>query len=623
MDSEVRQPTYEFGEFRLDARRHALISSGGQPVELTPKAFGVLLYLVEHAGQVVAKATLLDAVWPNVVVEESNLTQTVHVLRRALGENPDDHRFIVTVPGRGYRFVAAVQTLRDPEPGSGPVQARPAATPQPSRRRGALVAGALLTVAVIAVGFFATQRFREEQRPTSAGTTHSIAVLPFEDMSPTGDTAYFADGLSEEVLNLLAQMPELRVIARTSSFSFRDSNVDIATIGRTLDVNHVLEGSVRKSGNRVRITAQLVETTTSSHEWSQTFERELDDVFAVQSEIAAAVAQALQLKLGVTSTAPATANAEAHEQFLKGQFFYSRRGPGDLRRALSSYEHAVVLDPRYARAWAGVAAIWSIQISDNLVTPEIGLPRLLEAAQNAIRHDPGMAEGYLRLANYYWLSGDEPRAREHMKRGASLNPNSPLVLGLQAGTAAQKGRYDEAIALQRRVIALDPLSAMYVGNLGSYLYAAGRLEEAKAALYHSLDLSPQSDRALNIVQILVLQQKSDEALAFVERATDGKDREQGLALAYHALGRKADSDAALKRLIERAGTEDPFSIAEVYAYRGEADESFRWLEFATRGTGPVRALPAGRMEWEMRASPMLASLHDDPRWETWIADPPR
>jgi TolB-like protein len=246
---DEQQPRlYEFGEFQLDAGRGVLRSSrDGKPLELTSKALSTLLYLLEHAGQVVEKGALFAAVWPNVVVEEGNLTQTVHVLRRALGEHPDDHRFIVTVPRRGYRFVADVRR-----------ETRAVATPRP---------------------------------------IHSIAVLPFTDLSPEGDNDYFSDGLSEEVVNFLAQSPDLQVTARTSSFSFRNQSVDIATIAEKLNVRYVVEGSVREVGKRVRITVQLVEASSSSYVWSHTYERDVDDAFAVQAEIAAAVVQALRAHL--------------------------------------------------------------------------------------------------------------------------------------------------------------------------------------------------------------------------------------------------------------------------------------------------------------------------------------
>jgi adenylate cyclase len=620
MDDQVQHLVYEFGEFQLDARRGVLRSHDGGSLELTPKALGVLLHLVEHAGELVEKGQLFAAVWPNVVVEEGNLTQTIHVIRRALGEQPGDHRFIVTVTGRGYRFVANVKIRPELDSSATPPPLEAQTAPhsgQPLRIK--LIAGVFLALGALAAGFLVMQR-PSDPRPATSEPAHSIAVLPFLDMSPSGDNVYFADGLSEEVLNLLAQAPELKVIARTSSFSFRDRNVDIATIAQQLHVGHVLEGSVRKAGNRVRITAQLIETSNSSHVWSATYDRELDDVFAVQSEIAAAVAEALQSKL-VSRSGPAaggTESTDAYEQFLRGQFFYGRRAPGDLEKALSYYERALEIDARYARAWAGVAAVHFIQTVDGPVPREVGLPKLFDAARNAIEYDPELAEGHVRLAHYYWLMGEREKGRAQFARAAALNPNSPLVLGNQAGWAAQEGRYDEAIALARRVVSLDPLSAVYISNLGGYLFAAGQLEEAKAQRLRAQDLAPDTDYAAEVAQILVLQGKFDDALAFIERWPHVSVREQGLALVYHALGRASDADAALDKLIASSATSDPVSVAEVYAYRGDIDEAFKWLKVAADG-GFVDRLPPTHQPWEMRASPLLAPLHTDPRWPAWLA----
>jgi TolB-like protein/Flp pilus assembly protein TadD len=482
----------------------------------------------------------------------------------------------------------------------------------------ALAVVLLLIAGAVAAGL-AVFRDRGRHGTAADARPRSIAVLPFVDLSSAGDNTYFSDGLAEEVLNLLSQAPELRVIARTSSFSFRDRDADIATIARALGVRYLLEGSVRREEGRVRITAQLIEASSSSHLWSAVYESELDNVFAVQKEIAAAVAEALETRL-TSSARPGNAvppDPRAHDDFLRGQFFYHRRGPGDLERALRYYERSAALDPNYAAAWAGVAGIVSIEIAEGRMPRAIGLPRLREAASKAVALDPTMAAGHLRLATYYFIVGEKSLAESHSRKALALEPANMLILGVRAGDAAKQGRLDEAIEFQRRAAAVDPLSAVTLGTLGGYLFAAGRLEEARVELLRSDELSPGLNADM-LGQILVLQHKFDAALAFIERSAPGPDREQGSALVYHALGRTAEADAALARLTELSATTDPFMLAEVYAYRGDADESFKWLRQAARPidrTGTL--LPGGRELWEMRASPMLAPLHADPRWTKW------
>lgn len=599
---------YEFGEFRLDALRRVLSSRvDGQPLQLTGKIFDTLLYFVERSGQLLDKRTLMEALWPNVVVEESNLTQVIHTLRRVLGERPDDHRFIVTVPGRGYRFVADVTTSTVEEP------------QQPVRPR--MLAAASAAVMVLAgVAFWLLQGSGQPLRSASSHLQPlSIAVLAFVDMSEAQDQAYFAEGLSEEILNLLAQSTTLRVTARTSSFSFKGRNVDIATIADTLNTTHVLEGSVRKSGDRVRITAQLVDGRSSVHLWSQTYDRDITDVFGVQDEIAAAVAESLHVTL-TGSASPSmgqTKNAVAFERYLQGKYFFNRRGESDVARAREYFEQALQLDPGYARAWAGLAGVYQLARQQGLPDAQSAWRA---AVDQALALGPNLADSHVRAAQFYWWLGDRATSEAHCKRAIALNPSDPLVLGAAAGRAISQGHWSEGIALQRRAVAVDPLSAIGHGNLGAYLTTLGEWDEAITELEKARELSPTLNRIdSDIARLQLLRQRFDEGLAAVERIPAGPARDQCMALAHRAPGQKAAADAALARLVALAnGTNrDPtvaVSIAEAYAFRGEEDEALTWVTRAMEQQ-------VGR-NWtreEVMQSPFLRTLHADARWHTLLA----
>jgi TolB-like protein/DNA-binding winged helix-turn-helix (wHTH) protein len=557
---------YEFGEFRLDPLRRVLSSRiDGQPLQVTGKIFDTLLYFVEHSGQLLDKRTLLDELWPNVVVEESNLTQAIHTLRRVLGERPDDHRFIVTVQGRGYRFVADVTGTTAEEP--------PPAAPPANRRLLAVTAAAVVVLAGIA--FWLLQGARPPQRSASVDPPAlSIAVLPFVDMSEAQDQAYFAEGLSEEILNLLAQSTALRVTARTSSFSFKGRSVDIPTIADTLNTTHVLEGSVRKSGERVRITAQLVDGATSVHLWSQTYDREVTDVFGVQDEIAAAVAEALHVTLtgSAQQSGTQTANAVAFERYLQGKYFFNRRGESDIARAKDYFEQALQIDPGYARAWAGLAGVY--RLAQRHVTRDL-LAAWGTAVERALQLGPNLAEAHVRAAQYYGQLGDHETSEAHCKRAIALNPSDPLVLSVSAGRAFEAGHWSEGIALQRRAVAVDPLAAVGRANLGGYLAAVGEWDEAIVQLEKARELSPTLPGVdSDIAKVQILRQRFDEAFAAAARIPAGPQREQAIALGFRAPGRQAAAAEALSRLVALASgpardSELQVAIAEVYAFRGE------------------------------------------------------
>lgn len=630
MTSKQAHLIYEFGEFRLDALRRVLSArADGSPLPVTGKIFDTLLLFVERAGQLLDKRTLMEALWSNVVVEESNLTQTIHTLRRLLGERPDDHRYVVTVPGRGYRFVAQVTTSVFEEPQPAALEPPAAFEPieetsahRPAKRK-TLAASAAAMVVLAGVAFWLLQGSRHAERSAPIEPAQlSIAVMPFVDMSEAQDQEYFAEGLSEEILNLLAQSTTLRVTARTSSFAFKGRAVDIATIAGALKVTHVLEGSVRKSGTRLRITAQLVDGIGGVHLWSQTYDRDVADIFGIQDDIAAAVAESLQVTL--TGNAQArhvqTGNAVAFERYLQGKYFFNRRGESDLARAQDYFQQALQIDPNYARAWAGLAGVYSISQER---APPASIPEWGTAVERALQLGPNLAESHVRAAQYYGRLGNPEISEAHCKRAIALNPSDPLVLGVSAGREFEAGHWSEGIALQRRAVAVDPLAAVGRGNLGNYLAAIGEWEEAISELEQARELSPTLNGIdSDIARVQILRQQFSEALTAIGYMPAGTLRDNCVALTYRAPGQRAAADAALARLEARADVPVPdaelaIAIAEVYAYRGDNAAALKWADRALLPTDPKDA-----REWtreEMVLSPFLRVLHADARWSTLLA----
>jgi len=603
---------YEFGDFELDALRRVLVSRAGQQVDITGRVLDALVHLVERPGQLVDKKTLMEALWPHVVVEEGNLTQTIHTLRRVLGERAGEHRYIATVPGRGYRFVAEV-TVRTG-------QAKPDA--MPSRRpKTVLAAGALSLVLLVVVAVLAWRGRGQPVEEAAVAAQPSIAVLPFVDMSAEQDQVHFAEGLSEEILNLLAHSGAMRVTARTSSFSFKDQNADIRTIAQRLTVSHVLEGSVRKSGERVRITAQLIDGSTSAHVWSETYDRDLHNIFGVQREIAAAVADALHVALGrVEPRRAETASTQAYDHYLQGRHLFYRRSGPDLLQAKSHFEKAVQLDPTYGRAWSALAGVYFVARYEDVELPN-EMPNWREAAERAVTLAPELAEAHLRAAQYQWHAGNLNAAQTHFAHASALDPGDPMVLSMSLSSAITEGRLEDAIEVQKRMVAIDPLSATNRGNLGSLLMMVGRLPEAKAEFERALELSPAGlDLTASIADALILQGRTDEALKVISQLPADYRRDQRFALVYFARGAVSESDAMLARLLALAEKPDSdpalaVAIAEVYAARNDPDRAFEWLDKAhPRSRGQPEGLPGWLMQENLQVAPYLKSLHADPRW---------
>ena len=616
-----RQPAhliYDFGDFELDARRRVLASrANGQQVDITGRVLEALVYLVERPGQLVDKKALIEALWPHVVVEEGSLAQTIHALRRVLGEKPGEHRYIATVSGRGYRFVAEVRVRAD----------QPQLDAVPSRRPKPVLAIAALSLVLLVVAAVLVWRYRDQPvEQATAPAPRSIAVLPFVDMSEEQNQVHFAEGLSEEILNLLAHADSLRVIARTSSFSFKNQNADIGTIAHRLAVTHVLEGSVRKSGDRVRITAQLIDAATSAHVWSETYDRDVHDIFGVQSEIATEVAQALHVTLASVGPRRAeTVSAEAYDHYLQGRNLFNRRSGSDLLQAKSHFEKAVQIDPDYARAWAALAGVYFVGRYDGLQFPD-AMARWGEAVEHALALAPDLAEAHVRAAQYSWHVPDPSAAQAHIARASALDPADPLVLGIAMDCAIGEGRMEDAVEVQKRIVAIDPLSATARNNLGGLLMMVGRLPEAQAELERALELSPAGMHlASDIADVLLLQGRAQEALKVIPRIPVGYRRDERSALAYFASGDVSDGNAMLARVLALAEKADQdasaaVAVAEVYASTDDPDRAFAWLETARRRSLQEGAALPGWLVYEnLQVAPFLKPLHADPRWKDLLA----
>jgi adenylate cyclase len=420
---------YEFSGFRLDLQQRLLTASAdGRPIPLPPKAFETLLYFVERRGELLEKATVMKAIWPNIIVEENSLNQNISVIRRALGENPGEHRFIVTEPGRGYRFVAPVSTV--------------AAALQPN-----------LNVPRLVVEVDAS--------PADATSVKSVAVMPFACFTGDPEKEYFGDGMAEEIIHLLSRVPGLKVPARTSSFAYKGRNTDVRQIARDLDVATVLEGSVRGAGDRIRVTAQLVDGRSGFHLWSHSFDRKFDDIFALQDELAGEILQALQVNLGGKPPTgvlpePPTPNVEAYRLYVQGRALVQRGGPDSTQAGIRLLEKATAHDPKFARSYAELAFAQSILVSIGVATSDL-LSDRQRNAQRALALDPEISEahavlGGVSMSRARWLD-----AEQHFRRALSLNPADPLVhIYYGSGLLPATGRVRAALRASKEAYRLAP-----------------------------------------------------------------------------------------------------------------------------------------------------------------------
>jgi TolB-like protein/DNA-binding winged helix-turn-helix (wHTH) protein/lipoprotein NlpI len=469
-----------FGEYQLDTETRTL-QREGRRVPVQSKAFDLLAYLIERRERVVSSDELLDALWPGLHVTPAALSTAVQKARQAVGDDGEHQTVLHTEHGKGFRFIAEVTDLSEPE----------TAQPKPAsfQTRIAALAGIAVLLLVVAL-IWLSQRQTTDRIPG-----HSLAVLPFVNMSADADQEYFADGISEELLNTLARFEGLRVVGRTSSFSFRDSDVDLKTIGEALGADVLLEGSVRKAGNRVRITAQLVDAEDGFHRWSETYDRELDDIFAIQTEIATAITTALRANLSLEErerlARPPTENLAAYEAYLLGKQRMAKRTSVALAEAVDYFQQVIELDPSFALAYVGLADSYGLQFHLSGLPREEMLAKAEALIERALELDDRLGEAYTALGGIKYDRNDVEGAEAAFQRALELSPSYATTYHWY-GLLLRRflGRPEEALALQRKLVELDPLSAIAFLAVGGTLHSLGRFDEGLARFKKSIEVDP-------------------------------------------------------------------------------------------------------------------------------------
>jgi TolB-like protein/DNA-binding winged helix-turn-helix (wHTH) protein/Flp pilus assembly protein TadD len=622
-----------FGAFELDLSTGELRSTEtpepDNKVVLREQVFQVLRMLLEREGKIVTRKEIKGRLWPNdtVVGFDHSINATINTLRRALGDSADDPRYIETLARRGYRLMPAIE-YRESAPGTAlgkdreqreqsaaEISENTARVQQQMKPHWWKVAVALASVVILVVaGYISWRHFRSTPLPRKI----MLAVLPFQNLTGDSNKEYLADGLTEETISQLGRLnPEqLGVIARTSVMGYKHKDERLDQIGRDLSVQYVLENSLRESGDHIRLTAQLIQVKDQTHLWSQDYDYPAKDILNVEDDVAKAVAREIRVRLTSKQQAESAqsqpVNPEAFDAYLQGYYYFERDTDKDTGMAAKYYERATQLDPSYALAWVGLSRARNRQVNKGLIPAEEGHRLAREAVVRALALNPNLAQAHTQMGRIkQQVDFDWAGAHASFQRAVALDPGSPEVVRMAAFSAAILGRFDDALQLDRRAVDLDPLNADSWENLAENEFLMGRLDEASADFEKALELNPDVVAAhMDLSQIYVMQGRPQDALSEIEFVRYPLLRASLFAMAYYALGRKKESDAALSEFVTKNHADGAYQIAEVYAFRNQSDEAFEWLDraYAQRDGGLI----------ETKVDPLFKSLHSDPRFAAFL-----
>lgn len=638
--------TYEFGVFRLDVRERRLLKSG-RAVPLTPKVFETLLALVENSGRTVEKDELMQRLWPNTFVEESSLAQNVFQLRKALGgAGAGAEAIIETVPKRGYRFAAEVHRsggceaeLRldrrtqttlvieeevdlAPTEGAarGPLVGAAALRPAGLARRRWLPLAALLTAAALAVTGYLYWRQHARGGTAAANEIRRIAVLPFKPIGPSGEDEHFRVGMADALITRLGSWGGVSVRPTSAILRYTDPRQDAVEAGRQLQVDAVLEGAIQRSGDRLRVSAQLVRVRDGVPVWADRFDATYTDIFAVQDSIAEQAAMALALRLSSEErsvlTKRHTVSPGAYHEYVKGRYFWNKRTEEGLRKGIEHFRRAIEIDPAYALAYTGLADSYNLLTFYGGVRPGETFPKAKAAAMRALELDDTLAEAHASLGYaqmmYEW---DWRGAERSLRRAVELNPNSATARHWYSEYLWAMGRYSEGIAQAQQAIEIDPLSAILYTNLGRAHFIAGDHDKAVEQFQKAIALEPEFAIArMHLGRTYLEKGLNEEAVAELKKAeplAGGRVATVVLGYVYSKTGRRDETRKLLNQLKSNGGSYvPPYTLAMLHADLGEKDAAFRWLERAYEERAEMLVY--------LKVEPRFDSLRPDPRFASLL-----
>ena len=646
---------YEFGDFRLETAEQLLLRHG-EPIPLTPKAFETLLVLVQSSGHLVEKDELMKRVWADDFVEEANLARNVWTLRKALNDDNGEHRYIETVPKRGYRFLVPVREIASDESvvliqrrvrarivseeeetseappvrttvtmplGSvvetrRPITALSFATPRNRKRRNAALGLVAIVILIVAVAI-PTVVIRHARSGTTSKTIESVAVLPFKNLSNDPELDYLSEGLTENLINRLSHVSRLKVIAHNSVFRYKGKQIDPQKVGGELGVQAVLIGRLEARGGELSISGELVDARDGTHLWGDHYERKLSDLQSLQKELAQDMATALRLQLSgdekTRVTQPSIRNAEAYQLYLKGRYFWNKRTKEGMQKGLECFEQAIRLDPDYAAAYVGLADCYGVLSQVGDFSPNDVMPKAKAAALSALRIDETLSEAHASLAMidelYDW---NWKGAETEFKRAIELNPNYATAHHWYAMYLSAMGRHDEALAEIRKAEALDPVSLITNTNEGWILFCARQYDQAIQKLQATIEMDPNFANGHYKLALVceikgMFKEAVDEHLKSKTLSGDNPENVEKLKVAYATSGTKGYYREELRQLKDSSsrGYVLPKYFVLTELQLGNTDETFKWLDAAYKDrTEPMVYL---------KVDPRFDSLRSDARFQ--------